>query len=133
MDVTILPSTFPYPMVNLTQPNPSVSSIKDKPVPRTAPPRRPTKMPFEPVPENVPKLKKYILDQFASSTFNRSAPFPEMKTPPARIHLKPDAIPYARHTPIPIPHHWKADIKKGLDDDVKKGIIKPVDFDTSVE
>ena len=51
-----------------------------------------------------------------------------MKTPPACIHLKPDAIPYARHTPIPIPHHWKAAIKKSLDDDVRKGIIKPVEW-----
>ena len=25
-----------------------------------------------------------------------------------------------------IPHHWKAEIKKGLDRDVERGIIKPV-------
>ena len=56
-----------------------------------------------------------------------------MQTPPAHIHLKSNAVPYARHTPIPIPHHWRSTIKEGLDLDVQKGIIKPVDINTPVE
>jgi len=46
--------------------------------------------------------------------------------PVAKIHLKPDAVPYARHTPYPVPHHWKAEVKASLDRDVKRGIITPV-------
>ena len=56
-----------------------------------------------------------------------------MATLPARIHLQPNTIPYARHSPIPVPHHWKQPIKAGLDSDIEKGIIKPVDIGTPVE
>ena len=63
------------------------------------------------LPENVPKLESFIRNQFASSAFNRLSPFPSMSTTPAHIHLKPDATPYARNSPIPVPHHWKDTIK----------------------
>ena len=56
-----------------------------------------------------------------------------MATPPARIHLQPNAIPFARHSPIPVPHHWKQLIKASVDSDVEKGIIKPIDIGTPVE
>ena len=56
-----------------------------------------------------------------------------MKTEPAQIHIKRNAIPYARHSPIPVPHHWKATIKEGLDEDVRRGIIKPVEYNTPVQ
>ena len=50
-----------------------------------------------------------------------------MDTTPAHIHLKPDTTPNATHTPIPIPYHWKQEIKESRDtDDVQKGIIEPV-------
>ena len=45
-----------------------------------------------------------------------------MKTTPVNIHLKPNAI----HTPIPIPHQRKQEIKKSHDADVEKSIINPV-------
>ena len=46
-----------------------------------------------------------------------------MKTPPAHIHLKPDATPSACHTSIPIPYHWKEQVKASLDADIAKDII----------
>ena len=49
-----------------------------------------------------------------------------MDTQPAHIHLKPDATPHTTHVPIPIPHHWKNEIKESIEADVKKGIIEPV-------
>ena len=55
-----------------------------------------------------------------------------MNTPPAHIHLKPDAVPHTRHSPIPIPHHWKVIIKASLDRDVEREIIKPVPVSTPV-
>ena len=91
-------------------------------------PSRPAKIPFPPTEENIPKLKAYLEKSFESTAFNRSAPFPAMKIAQGHIHLKPGAIPYARHTPITIPIHWKESIKAQIDDDVQKGIIKPVDI-----
>ena len=130
--VTILPPSFPNPMYS-RQDTSQVSGITKESLPRTNPPEKPNKIPYAPTPENIPKLKKYLLDKFATSTFNKSAPFPSMKTTPAHIHLKPDAVPYARHSPIPIPRHWKASVKKSLDEDVKRGVIKPVEVNTPVE
>ena len=42
------------------------------------------------------------------------------------IHVSPDARPQAVHTPAPIPHHWKEQVKADLDRDVAMGIIEPV-------
>ena len=41
-------------------------------------------------------------------------------------------MPQARHTPIPIPHHWKAKVKESLYRDVEKGIIAPVPIGSPV-
>ena len=45
---------------------------------------------------------------------------------PLKIHLKPNATPKAYHTPIPVPFHWKKQVKEDLDMDVKLGTIEPV-------
>ena len=36
------------------------------------------------------------------------------------------AVPVAVHTPVSIPHHWKVEVKAGLDQDVQLGIIEQV-------
>ena len=51
---------------------------------------------------------------------------------PGHIFLKPDAVPHASHTFIPVPHHWKKEVKAKLDDYVKRGIIIPVPIGTPV-
>ena len=79
----------------------------------------PTKLPFPATDENIPELEQYLLDQFRNTTFNHSAPFPTMPSPPAHIYLKDGAIPYAHHMPIPVRLHWKKQVKASLDDDVK--------------
>ena len=132
IDVSILPKSFPHPM-KIDQALAVNTSHTTEKVLRTTPPARPTTIPFEPTPENIPKLKQFIIDKFNTSAFNKSAPFPAMSTEPAHIHLKNDAVPFARHSSIPVPHHWKAKIKEGLDRDVEKGIIKPVEIGTPVE
>ena len=137
-DVNILPATFPYPMVNDTASaltaitsNINHQQKESDHIPRsTSTPLRPTCLPFPATEANIPKLEKFLRDQFQSTAFNNSGQFPLMSTPPAHIHLKPDATPYARHTPIPIPFHWKADVKASLDADVARGIIKPVPIGT---
>lgn len=89
------------------------------------PPKKHAHLPYPATNENVPKLKRYILDQFSSIAFNTSRPFPAMDTTPAHIHLKLNTTSYATHTPILIPYHWKQ-IKESLGADVQKGIIEPV-------
>ena len=72
---------------------------------RPSPPSRPDKLPYPALAENIPKLENYIQEKFANSVFNNEASFPALTGPAAKIHLKPDAVPYAQHTPTPIPHH----------------------------
>ena len=140
-NVNILPATFPYPMFNDTAsvltaitPNINHQQKESDHIPRsTSTPLRPTCLPFPVTEANIPKLGKFLRDQFQSTAFNNSGQFPSISTPAAHIHLKPDATPYARHTPIPIPFHWKADVKANLDADVARGIIKPVLIGTPTE
>jgi hypothetical protein len=40
--------------------------------------------------------------------------------------VDPDAEPVAHHTPVPVPIHWKEEVKAGLDQDVRLGVLKPV-------
>ena len=101
-------------------------------LPRKPPPPRPATLPFPPLRENVPKLKKYIVDQFGSSAFNDSPPFPNLSGPDGKIHLKPNPVPKAVHSPIPVPHHLNAAVKAGLDRDIARGIIAPVPIGTPV-
>ena len=122
IDVNILPSSYPMPMSVTQDPcshvivPPTTKNVK-----RTPPPSKPQNLPYEPISENIPKLKQYIIDSFASSAFNNTAtPFPAPSTPPAQIHLKPNALPYAIHTPITVPHHFKAEVKAMLDRDVER-------------
>ena len=42
------------------------------------------------------------------------------------VTLRQDAIPYAIHTPIPIPLHWEDAVEKDLMKDVALGIIERV-------
>ena len=37
---------------------------------RSAVPRKPATLPFAPIPENIEKMKKWLMDRYASSTFN---------------------------------------------------------------
>ena len=89
----------------------------------------PSVIPFEPIEENFRKLKQYLLDTFASSTFNRSAPFSQRSRVLAHIHIKPDTASVARHTLIPVPIHLQDDFNRGLKEDVKRGIIVTVPAD----
>ena len=37
---------------------------------------------------------------------------------------KENAVPFAAHTPIPIPHYWKDEVKRQLEKDIEMGIIR---------
>ena len=49
-----------------------------------------------------------------------------MSGPPAHIHVKPNAIPFAQHTPIPIPHHLRDQVQEDLNKKVDLGIYRRV-------
>ena len=137
IDVTILPPSYPMPMPSNIR-DMYVSSIssptaKSPVLKRTPPPPRPSKLPYKPVPENIPKLRQYIVDSFKSSAFNNEdTPFPKLPPPPAKLYLKENAVPHAMHTPFSVPHHLKAEVKAQLDRDVERGIIIPVPVNTPV-
>ena len=89
-------------------------------------PTRPETLPYPPTEANIPKLKEYLINKFKPLVFDKTTPFKAMNCPPAHIHLKSDAVPHARHTPIPIPLHWKNEVKEQLEKDARDGVIEPV-------
>ena len=97
-------------------------------LPRTAPPKRPDKLPFPATVENIPKMKNWMFDRFASSTFNKCPhqPLPFMEGDPIKLHVDPDATPKAVHTAIPVPLHWRDQVREDLQKDVRLGVIEPV-------
>ena len=49
-----------------------------------------------------------------------------MEGPPMRLIINPTAEPVAVHTPIPVPIHWREEVKAALDQDVRLGVIEQV-------
>lgn len=101
---------------------------------RIKPPPLPTKLPFPANPTNRGKLQAYLKKYYRDSTFNtcEHQPLPMMTGPPIRLMIDPDADPVAFHTPIPVPLHWQEEVKAGLDQDVRLGVIEPVPIGTPV-
>ena len=40
-----------------------------------------------------------------------------------KLMVDPDATPTAHHTPVPVPLHWQDQVKAGLDQDVRLGVL----------
>ena len=65
------------------------------------------------------------MDQFSKSNFYiTSYPLPSMPGKPEKLHILDNAIPYAAHFPIPVPHHRKQEVKIQLEKDVEMGILQ---------
>ena len=94
---------------------------------RTLPPGRPTTLPFECTQENVPKMKQWLVDRYASSTFNRCPhqKLPLMDGPPIKIMVDPNATPVKVNTPATVPLHWQEEAERKLED-VALGVIERV-------
>ena len=137
----ILSRWYPHPMPQQPQSTDnttaveSISHISER-TPndgdRRSPPARPAKMPYPATEKYIPALKQYLLRKFKDSAFDTDPPFPMLNAKPGHIFLKPDAIPHASHSFIPVPHHWKDEVKARLDDHVARGIIAPVPVGTPV-
>ena len=127
IDVRILPPCFPRSMTSLIlvtcdSIHPGTQTHKtDKP--KFEYPKTP---PYPPTHESIQNLKKWLLDQFATTVFNKSGKFPVMPGSPAHIHFKDGVIPKAKYNPIPVLYHYREEVKKVLWDDVERGIITPV-------
>ena len=83
-------------------------------------------------PENREKLEAWILNHFTANAFNTCShqKLQSMTGEPLDITYKPEAVPTAVYTPIPVAHHWKERVKADLDRDVQLGIIEPVPQNT---
>ncbi|KAK3715193.1 hypothetical protein RRG08_040042 [Elysia crispata] len=90
---------------------------------RRKPPPPPRRLPFPATDENRERLQKYLLDFYRSSTFNTCNHQP---LPPLELMIDPTANPVAYHTPIPVPLYWQQEVKAGLDQDVRLGVLEPV-------
>ena len=142
--VGLLPEFFPKQnfgpsnTINLKKNSDQISALDMPATPPISkkPPTRPTKIPYPATPENIPKLKKWLVNAFNDTAFSKvgeSGQFPHLSGPSAHVHLKRSAIPRARHCPIPVPFHLKTAVKSALDEDVSRGIIKPVPLGTPTE
>ena len=103
---------------------------------RSLPPTDKPQLPCAPTEENLPILKQYILDRYASSAFNccEHQPLPLMtKSPPLRLFVDPHASPVAVLNPVKIPHHWNEQVKNGLDRDERLGVIEKVPVNEPVK
>ena len=136
MDLQLIEEDFPS--ILRTMPVKSQSQDDEEEcecLPRTPAPEPPMTPPFEAVEENIPKLKEWMIGQFASSAFNKCThqKLPTMTGKPMDVVFKENAIPYCVHTPIKVPVNWQKKVKKRLDQDVKLGIIEPVPQNSHVE
>ena len=120
----LIPDQFPFATVNAVGEEENYRTC-DCPV-RSQPPPMPDKLPF-PATERE-KLEKWLLDRYASSTFNvcEHQPLPLMSGEPIRLFTDESIKPHAVHTPSPIPVHFKEEVKKQLDRDVQIGVLEKV-------
>ena len=140
MELGIVPRDFPsikpsssIDQVHHTTSTVDIDAIKQKRCScrtRTPVPEMPKELPFECVPENNDKMKKWILEHFASSTFNTCPhqTLEKIEGPPVEIHLKENAVPKAVHTPASIPIHWQDQVHKDLLRDEALGVIEKVPY-----
>ena len=132
-DLNIISPTFPQP--NPPTENVTVASLdqdEDK-APcgckiRTVAPDPPP-IPYEPIEDNVDKIKEFIVQYYSSSTMNMCShqKLPEIAGPPLSFKLKDGASPKAVHTPATVPVHWHDKVKEQLDRDVRMGILERVE------
>ena len=93
-------------------------------------PPRPSALPFPCTPENNGRMKAWLLDRYASSSFNTCPhrALPCMEGPPVEIHVEPSAIPKACHTPATVPLHWQQRVHDDLLRDEALGVIERVPY-----
>ena len=122
-ELGLVPASFPHhsqPAVQALVAESAVPELDQSPV-------RPETIPFPPHEEHVGRLEEWLLQHFSATAFNTTRnPLPVMKGEPHHIHLSPNAVPYACHTPASVPKHWESEVKAQLEEDIRRGVIEPV-------
>ncbi len=79
-------------------------------------------------------MEKYLLETYSASAFNicEYQTLPMMSGPPLALNIDPTATPKPCHTPIPITIHWQEEVKRGLDRDVRLGVLEKVPLGTPI-
>ena len=97
---------------------------------REAAPPRPAELPFPCIPTNNERMRAWLLDRYASSTFNTCPHrvLPSMEGPPVEIHVDPATPPKACHTPAPEPLHWQQRVYDDLLHNEALGVIERVPY-----
>ena len=95
---------------------------------RAQPPPRLERLPFECMVDNIPRMRQWLLDRCASSTFHKCPhqTLPLMEGPPISILVDHNAKPVCFNTPATIPLHWMEDVKEKLEEDVDLGVLERV-------
>ena len=121
-EMKIIPDTFPLaqPSNNKCQVNEVGSSLAECGCLRRTTAPDPPKLPCSATEQNRIALRDYLLNHYASSTFNtcEHQPLPLMHGPPLELHVDPKARPFAVHTPASVPIHWAEKVKSDLERDV---------------
>ena len=103
---------------------------------RSEPPKLPTSLPegISASEDDREKLENWLLDYYSSSTFNicEHQRLPLMSGEPLHLYTDPNATPVAVHKPIPIPIHWRKQVKSDIERDVALGVLEKVDVNTPV-
>ena len=85
--------------------------------------------------ENRAKLEEQIRAHYESSVFNQCGTqrLPEITGPPLKIFLKKGAVPQAVHKAVPVPIHWREEVRQELERDCALGILEKVEVNTPAE
>ena len=81
------------------------------------------------------KLKDWILERYGSSSFNNCNEQPLLLvclSTPLELFINPKAWPIITHREAPVPFHFQDEVKKGLDRDVRLGILEKVPLNDPV-
>ncbi|ROT77236.1 hypothetical protein C7M84_004131 [Penaeus vannamei] len=115
-ELAIISPQFPKPILEVKHANRCAEShLPDLPTPSAA--------------------RKYFLQEYNDVLLTKqdlkAAPLQPMTGGPMRIHLKEGAVPFAIHTPRPIPFAFQKKVKEELESMECQGIIAPVGDDPS--
>ena len=131
MELNIVHEDFP----SVLEKADGISSVADTScpcIPRTTAPPPPT-APLVPLQENNrEQIKKFLLEYYASSTFNNCThqPLPGMDGELLHVHINKDVPPTAVNRPSTVSVHWEKQVKAALEADVRLGVIEKVPCNT---
>jgi len=127
-DLGIVPARYPEPIQEVAAPSASANAVH---VP--ASPRPVMKddvsvlglLPSNPTAEQRSSIRQRIVTEF-TDVFTSSDSLREMDGDPMKIHLRPDAVPFAIQGARAIPFAWRDDVQQKLSEMEQQGIIEPL-------